>query len=889
VTRAALAFLLLTPLAAFGQLTSPFTFYVHDTTGKLPDAVLPAAYQVPGTSVGGLSPTVLKMINTSANTIEFVLAAVSTGASSSAVNPNFSVTGQFQDLPLAPGGSVLFTVNFTPAATGVISGFLNVAFEIQQNGCSLSSSTNACPSNFVNISTLTGTATPPQLILSYTPPGGSATVLTPGSSSPLNFPNTSLGATSTFTFTITNPTTVNTSAPAISLPPVNQNAPSGFALDTSGVPSAIAAGQSANFTVTFAPSQIGLTSGVLEVGSNMYPIQGAAPVGQVISPFTFYVHDTTGKLPDAPLTAAYQVLGTSVGGLSPTVLKMVNTSANSAEFVLAVVSTGASSSAVNPNFSVTGQFQDLTLVAGGSSYFTINFTPTATGVISGFLNFAFEIPENGCSLSSLTCPGSFVNVSTLTGTATPPQLILSYTPPGGSSTVLTPGNKSPLNFPNISLSATSTFTFTITNPTTADTAAPAISLPPVNQNAPSAFALNTSSVPSVIPAGQSANFTVTFAPSQTGLTNGVLQVGSNTYPIQGAGIIVASIDSLQISYTDATGVRTLPQSATPISFAQVIPGGGTTSVLTFSVLNPTTSYNAVTISGIIISGASFSLSGLPPPPISIAPGSSITFQVSFTPTSSGSNTGSLAIGARQFVLNGLSVLSPVVAPSSTISLVLSGPLSSQQQATVTVQFSSPVLNAALGTISLQFSPTVASVTDDPAVMFLANGTRQLSIAVAANAQTATYTDKSGNSQSGIVFQTGSTAGTITFSVNFVNTPVYTQSFTIPAAAIQLTSAQALRQDPNLLITIDGYDNTYSAGQLSFTFYDTSGKTIGNPIQVNATSNFQQFFFSNANTGGGVFSLQASFPVTGGAITQVGSVAVGITSTAGQATTTATFQ
>jgi hypothetical protein len=88
------------------------------------------------------------------------------------------------------------------------------------------------------------------------------------------------------------------------------------------------------------------------------------------------------------------------------------------------------------------------------------------------------------------------------------------------------------------------------------------------------------------------------------------------------------------------------------------------------------------------------------------------------------------------------------------------------------------------------------------------------------------------------------------------------------------------------VTINGYDNTYSAGQLSFTFYDVTGKLIA-PVTVNAATSFQQYFFTN-NTAGGAFALQASFPVQGD-VTQVGSVAIGLTNSQGQTNTTQTFQ
>ena len=604
-----------------------------------------------------------------------------------------------------------------------------------------------------------------------------------------------------------------------------------------------------------------------------------AAYSQVTSPFTFYIHDTTGTTPDTPFPAAYQVAATPVGGSSPTVLKMVNSSQNTVYFIVALMSVSSTSTVASPDFSVTGLFADEILPPGTDVLFTVNFSPSATGTITDFLNVEFEISQNGCSFTSSAdgCPAVLANVSTMTGTATSPLLTLSYQTASGP-VVLLPASASPLNFPNTSLSATSTITFTLTNPTAVDTQTPAISLPTVDLNAPSAFTLDTSTLPATIAAGASVNFSVTFAPGQTGYTDGILQIGSNSYPIAGEGIIVADLDQLQITYTNSTGVRTSPQAATPISFPQVVPGSGASTVLAFNVLNPDTADGPVTLNGITVSGAAFSLTNLSTAPILIALGASISFNLTFTPTSSGTFTGILSIGSRVFTLSAVGVASPLPG----FSLTLASPIASQQQAMLTVEFSAPATVAAIGTITLQFKPSVVNVTDDAAIGFVATGGRELNIGVASGAQTATY-----NSQSAITFQTGTTAGTVTFLVAFPDTPTYSQSFTIAPAAIQLTTVQAVAESPNLIVTMTGYDNTYSAGQLSFTFYDTSGKAIGSPIQFNAAADFQGLFFTN-NTMGGIFSLEASFPVTGD-VTQVGSVTAGISNSLGQSTSSATFQ
>ena len=564
-------------------------------------------------------------------------------------------------------------------------------------------------------------------------------------------------------------------------------------------------------------------------------------------------------------------------------LKVVNTSSAPAYFAGVFVGEDETTTTTNPNFTVTGTAGGLSVPVGGSVVFTVNLSPVATGPMTGYLETYYQVQQNGCDFTSTDpstqCPSGLNLTATLTATATEPQLVLSYQSSSGSVNLQPSG--APLNFGNISTSATQPITFTLSNESSIDIAVPAISVPPPTTYTASPFLLNISQLPATLGAGESANFTITFEPGQVGLATSNLLVGSNTYPLQAEGIVVADIDALQISYVDDTGVRSLPQAATPISFGQTVAGTASSNVLTFTVTNPTTSFNSVTVSAITVTGAGFTLgtvSGASAFPASVIPGASLGFTITFTPTGAGSYKGTLNIGGRIFSLSGTSNAS--VLP--TIKLAVNpSPLNSQEQATVAVQLSAAASLALTGTITMSFAPSVANVTDDPAIMFLALKGRTLPLTVASGAETATY-----QGQSALSFQTGTTAGTITFTVAFPDTPSVTQSFTITPSLVQITSASAVEADPNLVVTVAGYDNTYSAGQLTFTFYDTSGKQIGPPIAYDATSSFKQLFFNN-NTGGGTFSIQATFPVTG-TITQVGSVAVTIGNSVGQSSTTQTF-
>jgi hypothetical protein len=80
--------------------------------------------------------------------------------------------------------------------------------------------------------------------------------------------------------------------------------------------------------------------------------------------------------------------------------------------------------------------------------------------------------------------------------------------------------------------------------------------------------------------------------------------------------------------------------------------------------------------------------------------------------------------------------------------------------------------------------------------------------------------------------------------------------------VQIATVAAVTDDPSLVVTLTGYDNTYSTGKLTFTFYDSNGKNLTpGGIAVDATSEFSQYFSAGQGYGG-AFAMQASFPVSG---------------------------
>jgi hypothetical protein len=84
----------------------------------------------------------------------------------------------------------------------------------------------------------------------------------------------------------------------------------------------------------------------------------------------------------------------------------------------------------------------------------------------------------------------------------------------------------------------------------------------------------------------------------------------------------------------------------------------------------------------------------------------------------------------------------------------------------------------------------------------------------------------------------------------------------------------------VVVSLAGFDDTRTASVVSFTFYDTANRMIGQPIPVDATAQFQSYF---ANAGTGLFGLTQAFNVAGD-VTGIGSVAVSIANSQGPSAT-----
>ena len=365
------------------------------------------------------------------------------------------------------------------------------------------------------------------------------------------------------------------------------------------------------------------------------------------------------------------------------------------------------------------------------------------------------------------------------------------------------------------------------------------------------------SLPILIAAGSFADFRVSFNPPATGTFNGLLVVNGVSAAIQGAGVPSAAL--------------TLAGGTVPLAAGSTIDFGsaqrGSSKPLALLLSNP--GKTSITVPVVSVTGTGFRGPIGVTAPITLAAGQSVSFQIAFEPQSSQPLKGTLLVDQRSFVLTGLGLDPPL--PSASIVFGSQTALSSQQN-TISIPLVSASAVSGSGTLTMEFHSSVPGVSDDAAIRFITGAKRNATVNISAGDTIGKF-----GTQSSIAFQTGTTAGTIVFTLTLPNSTQQAGLIVTPAA-ISFDSATGVRRVNDLDVSLTGFDNTYSASQLAFTFYDKKGATMQpGVIRVDASSDFHLYFASTQV--GGAFALLASFPVSGDA-TQVGSVDVQLANSIG---------
>jgi hypothetical protein len=389
------------------------------------------------------------------------------------------------------------------------------------------------------------------------------------------------------------------------------------------------------------------------------------------------------------------------------------------------------------------------------------------------------------------------------------------------------------------------------------------------------FALNqtqtiSAQLPLTIAPASAWAFWVEFSPTSTGAFTGGLSIAINGQTAAGPVTLTATgVDAPTISVgTPCSGPTVTSGSSGTISFGQVKQGGSVACVITLQNTNA----QALVISPLSVAGSAFSTTTSH---LTIAANQSAFFTLTFAAPSatSGASSGTLVIGTRTYSLTGTGFVGPLPTPVLTFD---SASINSGEQHTLTIALPTPATVAASGTLTLTFNSQVTGITDDTAIQFVATSKRVSTFAVQAGATAVTLDD-----QPNILFSTGTTAGRIVFTmaaaaIGFSGDP--TATVPLAPAEINVSGASATSDClSNVEITMNGFDNTYTAGGTMFSFYDLKGALIGSAVPANFSSKFQSFYL--AQTGGSAFLMGVTFPVTGD-ITQIGAVNVTLTNAAG---------
>ncbi|MGC1649066.1 MAG: choice-of-anchor D domain-containing protein, partial [Candidatus Sulfotelmatobacter sp.] len=290
---------------------------------------------------------------------------------------------------------------------------------------------------------------------------------------------------------------------------------------------------------------------------------------------------TPGQLTSTPVSLSFSSVTT---GSSASLTETLTNSGGTSVTISAASTTGS-------GFSASGLTLPATLTAGQSVSFSTKFSPTASGSVTGNL----AITSNAAN-SALNVP--------LTGTGITPGQLTS-----------TPTS---LGFGSVATGGSASLTETLTN-----SGGSALTISQITPSG-TGFAFSGITLPVALGAAQSATFTVSFAPQSVGSTTGSLLITSN-----------ASDPSLSFALTGSgTGTTAGQLAVTPSSINFGSISIGTTQNQT-GALSATSA--PVTVSSLGVSGAQFSVSGISFP-ITIAAGSSVSFQVAFTPQVSGSSS-----------------------------------------------------------------------------------------------------------------------------------------------------------------------------------------------------------------------------------------------------------
>ncbi|MCE5307941.1 MAG: choice-of-anchor D domain-containing protein [Acidobacteriales bacterium] len=370
------------------------------------------------------------------------------------------------------------------------------------------------------------------------------------------------------------------------------------------------------------------------------------------------------------------------------------------------------------------------------------------------------------------------------------------------------------------------------------------------------------SLPVSLPAGAAQNFVVRFQPAAYGSYSANLAFNSSSTIL--FGTTTASATAKLVNGAQMAELY----AGSSIDFGRVVRGARAMRRIRLENLTSV----KLAVASIAVEGSGFTGPAGVSTPLLLEPQATAEFDITFEPAEAGTFDGVLRVDSRTFLLRGTGA-DPSL-PKPMIELGSATPASSQQ-IPLAIRFAS--VAPASGTGELRVELRAATPTGaDPAVLFPSTGTRFAAFTVKEGENVARF-----NGQTSLLFQTGTTAGTLVFTAK-LGDYTETASATIVPAVVGLDSVRGLRGGSAIEVQITGYDNTRSLAKLAFTFYDKSSRAVQpGQMTVDVTTTFQKYFETSQKEAGGVFLLRAVFPVSGDS-SGIGAVDVELTNSSGVA-------
>jgi hypothetical protein len=509
------------------------------TTKSLPSTLAFASNSLSfgSVAVGSTKATTFTASNSGSTSITISSVAIT--------SQNFLLASPALPITLAAGQKTPIGITFTPSAAGAFSATATIV-------------SNA--SNPTAAIALTGSGTN-----SVT---AGQLALTPTSES---FGSVIVGNNQVQTVTLTNSGSANVDISQVSV------SGSGFSLSGIAAPLTLTAGQIASFSVTFAPTSAGNATGTVTI-----------------------ISDASSPTLTIPLSGTGAAVGALGSGPSSLSFGSVTVDSNQS-LAETVTNTGGSSVTISQvaisgtGFTLSGVTTPVTLTAGQSASFNVEFAPTSAGSASGTVTVT-----SNASNSTLPIP--------LSGT--------------GVALGALGSNPSSLTFGSVTVGDNQSLSGTVTN-----TGGSSVTISHVAIGG-TGFSLSGITAPITLTAGQSTSFSVKFAPISADSASGTVTITSDasdptlTIPLSGTGVALGALGS----------------NPSSLSFGSVTVGDNQS--LPDTVTN--TGGSSVTISQVAISGTGFSVSGITAP-VTLTAGQSTSFNVKFAPTSAGSASGTVTI------------------------------------------------------------------------------------------------------------------------------------------------------------------------------------------------------------------------------------------------------